>query len=294
MIYSGWPYSFFDYAQKIGCTGQDSQSRKTVLIQSQTISKSLFWIYSEKIFLDETTIVQQWLTTDQFFCRRILLDSYLDRQKQIFYQNRTVPESAAEILCEVCTADNPYKIFISGSIFPLSFLNPVSPPVFDTPVSDSDNNYYISGFLPVNNIPAEIDLPSPLSRLYILIDIDKNYSPVYYISSISEYICQLPFVPNSIQSLYLGFSTAETLSPSVFLCTISVAGRYLLRQQNISRTIQTNQIYQNRYIYTIAEKNLRQKFIRWNLRCWVYMINQQSDKYKLLYCTSPQSTDTQV
>jgi len=202
------------------------------------------------------------LTTDQSLCRRIFLDSYLDRQKRIFCQNRTVPKPAAEILYKICTAGDLYKIFTPGSIFPPSLLNPVFSPVFDTPVPDSDNDYYISGFSPVSNIPTEIDLPSPLSRLYTLIDIDKNYSPVYYISSTPEYVCQLPLTPSPIQSLYLGFSTAETLSPSAPSCTISVAGCYLLRQQNISRTIQTNQIYQNQYAYTIAEKNLRQKLIQ--------------------------------
>jgi len=262
VIYIGWLYSLLDYAQETGCTGRDSQSSETVLIQPQTISKPLSWIYSEKTPLDKTTIVQQWLTTDQPPYRRILLDSYLDGQKQTSYQNRTVPEPAAEIPCEVCTAGDPYKIFTPGSISPPSLLNPASPPVFDIPVPNSDDDHYISSSLPVNNIPAEIDLPSQLSRPYTLIDIDENYSPVYYTSNTPEYACQLPLAPNPTQSLYLGSSTAETLSPPAPPRTIPVAGRHFLRQQNISRTIQTNQIYQNRYVYTIAEENLRQELIQ--------------------------------
>ena len=294
VVYIGWPYSLLDYAQETGRAGRDGQPSEAVLIQPQTMSKPPPWVYSEKTPLDEATIVQQWLTTDQPPCRRVLLDSYLDGQERTSCQDRTVPEPAAEIPCEVCAAGDPYEAFTPGSISPPSLLNPASPPVFDAPVPDSDDDHHMSGSSPVSNIPAEIDLPSQLSRPCALIDIDEGYSPVYHASSTPEYACQLPLAPSPTQSPCLGSSTAEALSPPAPPRTIPVAGRHLLRQQDISRTMQTNQIYQDRYAHTIAEENLRQELIRWNLRCWVCMINQQPDEHELLYCTSPQSTGAQA
>jgi hypothetical protein len=111
----------------------------------------------------------------------------------------------AEIPCKICAPYDLYKALSLGLISlqislpgitdpPLLVLYLVDPPVFNTLVPDSDDYYNISGYLLVPYTPPEINLLSGLSRLSTLIDIDKSYSLVYYLSSTPPYTYQPPLV----------------------------------------------------------------------------------------------------